>query len=114
MACRQFKGTKAGLEVCLESERAGLDEHFKALANATLQSNSESFLTIAQEKLKSAQNDNAHELEKKTQAIAAMVEPVQKHLLQLNGVVEQLSGRTKPFVKIFRIYRGNCKADRGS
>ncbi len=90
-----LKAQKAGLEARLESERAGLDEHFKALANATLQSNSESFLTIAQEKLKSAQNDNAHELEKKTQAIAAMVEPVQKHLLQLNGVVEQLSGTDK-------------------
>ena len=89
------KAKNAALEARLESERAGLDEHFKALAQSALQSNSENFLNIAQEKLKSAQNDSAHDLEKKTQAIAAMVDPVQKHLLQLNGAIEQLSGTDK-------------------
>lgn len=90
-----LKAKNARLEATLEAERAGLDEHFKALAQATLQSNSESFLNIAQEKLKAAQKDSSHDLEKRTQAIAAMVEPVQKHLHHLNGVVEQLSGTDK-------------------
>jgi DNA recombination protein RmuC len=90
-----IKAENAGLEARLETERAGLDDHFQALAQAALQSNSENFLNIAQEKLKLAQNDSAHDLEKKTQAIAAMVDPVQKHLLQLNGAVEQLSGTDK-------------------
>lgn len=90
-----LKSKNAGLEARLEAERAGLDEHFRVLAQATLQSNSENFLNIAQEKLKAAQSDNAHDLEKKTQAIAAMVEPVQKHLLELNGAVAQLSGTDK-------------------
>ena len=91
----QLKAQKARLEARLEAERAGLDEHFKALAQETLQSNSENFLNIAQEKLKAAQKDSSHDLEKRTQAIAEMVKPVEKHLLQLNGVVEQLSGTDK-------------------
>ena len=91
----QLKAQKARLEARLEAERAGLDEHFKALAQETLQNNSENFLNIAQEKLKAAQKDSSHDLEKRTQAIAAMVEPVQKHLHHLNGVVEQLSGTDK-------------------
>lgn len=90
-----LKSQKSALEARLETERAGLDEHFQALAQATLQSNSESFLNIAQEKLSAAQKDSAHDLEKRSQAIAAMVDPVQKHLQHLNGAVEQLSGTDK-------------------
>lgn len=90
-----LKAQKAALEARIEAERAGLDEHFRALAQETLQSNSESFLNIAQEKLKAAQKDGAHDLEKRTQAIAEMVKPVEKHLVQLNGAVEQLSGTDK-------------------
>lgn len=90
-----LKAQKAALEARIDVERAGLDSHFKALAQETLQSNSENFLNIAQEKLKAAQKDNAHDLEKRTQAIAEMVKPVEKHLLQLNGAVEQLRGTDK-------------------
>lgn len=91
----RVKAEIARLNALLESERAGLGDHFKILAQETLQNNAESFLNVAQEKLKSTQKDSAHDLEKKTQAIAAMVEPVQKHLQQLNGAVEQLSGTDK-------------------
>lgn len=90
-----LKAQKVGLQATLEAERAGLDEHFKALAQATLQSNSENFLNIAQEKLKLAQANSAHDLDKRTQAIHEMVKPVEKHLMQLNGVVEQLSATDK-------------------
>ena len=90
-----LKAQKAGLQAKLEMERAGLDEHFKVLAQATLQSNSENFLNIAQEKLKVAQANSAHDLDKRTQAISEMVKPVEKHLMQLNGAVEQLSATDK-------------------
>lgn len=90
-----LKAQKAGLEARIEAERAGLDDHFKALAQATLQSNSENFLNLAQEKLKAAQADSAHDLEKRTQSIAQMVQPVEKHLQTLKGAVEQLSGTDK-------------------
>jgi DNA recombination protein RmuC len=87
-----LKAQKAALEARMEAERAGLEAHFKMLAQETLKSNSESFLNIAAEKLKAAQKDSVHDLDKRTQAIADMVKPVEKHLLQLNGVVEKLSG----------------------
>lgn len=90
-----WKAQKAALEARIEAERAGLDDHFKSLAQATLKSNAESFLNIAQEKLKAAQVSSAHDLDKRTAAIHEMVKPVEKHLLALNGVVEQLSGTDK-------------------
>lgn len=90
-----LKAQKAALEARIEAERAGLENHFKALAQETLKSNSENFLSMAQEKLKAAQKDGAHDLDKRTQAIAEMVKPVEKHLQQLNGAVEQLSGTDK-------------------
>jgi len=49
-----LKSQKAALEARIDAERAGLDDHFKALAQATLQSNSESFLNIAPAKLTGA------------------------------------------------------------
>lgn len=90
-----LKAHAAGLEARIEAERAGLEDNFKAMAQATLQSNSESFLNLAQERFKNAQANNAHDLEKRTQAIAEMVKPVEKHLMQLNGAVEQLSATDK-------------------
>ena len=90
-----LKAERAALKAKLEVERAGLDEHFQVLAQAALQSNSENFLSIAQEKLKYSQLSSAHDLDKRTQAIQEMVKPVEKHLQQLNGVVEQLSATDK-------------------
>ncbi len=83
---------KARLEARLDAERAALEDHFKSLAQDTLKSNAESFLTLAQEKLKNAQDNAAHDLEKRSQAIAQMVNPVQKHLEQLGGAVKELHG----------------------
>lgn len=89
------RSKSAALQAQLEAERANLENSFKALAQETLNANAESFLTLAQEKLKNAQANSAHDLDKRTQAIAEMVRPVEKHLQQLNGVVEQLSGTDK-------------------
>lgn len=86
---------KAGFEARLESERAGLDEHFQSLAQKTLESNTQSFLTLAQEKLKQAQDSGKHDLDKRSTAIQEMVKPVQKHLEQLNSTIEQIKGTDK-------------------
>ncbi len=91
----KLQSENSALKVQLETERASLEDRFTILAQQTLQSNSENFLNIAQEKLKSAQSDGAHALDKRTQAISEMIKPVEKHLQQLNGAVEQLSGTDK-------------------
>lgn len=89
------RAENAALKAQIDAERAGLEAQFKSLAQETLQSNAENFLNIAQEKMKVAQANSAHDLDKRTQAIAEMVKPVEKHLQQLNGAVEQLSGTDK-------------------
>lgn len=86
---------KARLEASLEAERAGLGDHFRSLAQAALQSNTESFLTLAQEKLRSTQKDGSHDLEKRTLEIEKMVKPVEQHLQRMNSIVEQLQGTDK-------------------
>lgn len=86
---------KAGLEARLESERASQEEHFQGLAQSVLKLNAESFLTMAQEKLKAAQMAGAHDLDKRSEAIAHMVKPVEKYLEQLKGAVDQLQGTDK-------------------
>jgi len=86
---------KAAMQARIDSERAGLDEHFRALAQQVLNTNSESFLTLAQEKLKQAQAEGRHDLDKRSQAISEMVKPVEKHLSVLNGAVEQLQATDK-------------------
>lgn len=83
---------KAALEARIETERAGMDDHFRAMAQQILNSNSESFLYMAQEKLKAAQGDARHDLDKRTQSISDMVKPVETVLAQLKGAVDQLQG----------------------
>ncbi len=86
---------KAALEARLDSERNAMEGHFQGLAQAALKSNAESFLTIAQEKLKQAQSDGAHDLDKRSEAISQMVKPVEKYLEQLKGAVDQINGTDK-------------------
>lgn len=86
---------KAALSAKLEAERAGLGDHFATLAQAALKSNTESFLALAQEKLKSAQKDGAHDLEKRSIAIEKLVKPVEQHLHRMSGMVAQLEGTAK-------------------
>ena len=86
---------KAALEARLESERSSLENHFKVLAADTLKSNAESFLTLAQEKLKNAQADAAHDLDKRSTAISQMVKPVETTLTQLKTAVDQLQATDK-------------------
>lgn len=47
---------------------------------------------MAQERLKQAQNDSAHDLDKRQLAIHNLIEPVQKRLHELGGAIEQVKG----------------------
>lgn len=75
-------------------ERAGdvLDQRFKVTAQDALTHTHEQFLQLAQERLKNAQADGAHDLEIRQKAIEAMVSPVQEHLKALSGALEQVKG----------------------
>lgn len=86
---------KAALEARLESERDTLGDHFKVLAQAALQSNNENFLALAGERLKAAQKDGEHDLQKRSIAIEQMVKPVEAHLQRMNGMVEALNATDK-------------------
>jgi DNA recombination protein RmuC len=85
----------AALEARLDSEKAALGDHFRALAQTALQSNNEHFLTLAQEKLRAAQKDGEHDLQKRSIAIEQMVKPVEAHLQRMNGMVEELKGTNR-------------------
>lgn len=75
-------------------DRAGveLDNRFKATAAAIMQQSNEQFLQLAQERLKSAQGDAAHDLDKRQKAIDEMVKPVQEHLKSMSAALEQVKG----------------------
>lgn len=84
----QVKAEKEALE------RAGseLDNRFKATATQIMQQSNEQFLQLAQERLKGAQGDAAHDLEKRHKAINEMVKPVQEHLKSMSAALEQVKG----------------------
>lgn len=75
-------------------DRAGeaLDFRFKATAQEALQKSNEQFLQLAQERLKGAQADGAHDLEKRQNAINEMVKPVHENLKALSAALEQVKG----------------------
>ncbi len=79
----------------LESEKEGLGDHFKSLAQQVFQSNNENFLTLAQTRLNAAHEKGAMDLDKRTMEIQKMVQPVEKNLVLLNGALEQMNGGQK-------------------
>ncbi|MCB9990118.1 MAG: DNA recombination protein RmuC [Rhodospirillales bacterium] len=84
---------KASLQKDLDHEREGRDAMaglFALSAQEALDKNSERFLQLAQEKLKAAQADGAHDLEKKNKAIADLVDPIGKSLKEMEGKIENL------------------------
>jgi DNA recombination protein RmuC len=86
---------KSALRAKLDAEEeaeAKTRDAFTLLAQNALQGAQESFLVLAAEKLKSAQKDGSHDLEKRQLAIAEMVKPLQKHLETLGSTVEQIKG----------------------
>lgn len=86
---------RAALKARMEADqisRSELDGLFARTAQEALKSSNEQFLQLAQEKMRQAQNDSAHDLDKRHKAIEQMVKPVGDHLQQLNAAVEQLKG----------------------
>lgn len=86
---------RAALKARMEAEqlsRGELDGLFARTAQEALRNSSEQFLQLAQEKLKQAQADGSHDLDKRHKAIEQLVKPVGDHLQQLNAAVEQLKG----------------------
>lgn len=77
---------------CAALERAGaaLDMRFRATAQDALSQTSEQFLQLAQEKLKSATKDSAHDLEKRQKAIEGIIDPVNKALNLMDEKIQQL------------------------
>jgi DNA recombination protein RmuC len=75
-----------------EESRQAMNDAFAALAQDVLVKNNEQFLALAQERLKAAHKDGAHDLDKRQIAIAEMIKPLQKHLEVLGSTVEQIKG----------------------
>lgn len=78
-----------------EKAEEAMKNAFAVTAQEALRQSNEQFLQLAQEKLKNAQADGSHDLEKRQKAIAEMVGPVKEHLTKLNSVVEQIQGTDK-------------------
>ncbi len=66
---------------------------FEALAQESMRKSQDQFLTLATEKLKSAQMEGSHDLEKRQTAIAGLVDPIGKSLKDMESKIENL-GKT--------------------
>lgn len=84
---------KAELSAKLNAEEQAMEhmqQAFSLTAQEVLDKNSERFLTLAQEKIKQAQADHAHDIEKKQKAISDLVDPIGKSLKEMEQRVETL------------------------
>ena len=79
-------------EIAFDQAGAALDHRFKATAAEALQKSNEQFLQLAQERLKAAQADSAHDLEKRQNSISEMIKPVHKNLEEMSKALEQVKG----------------------
>ncbi len=89
---------RAALRAELDAALAGrgaMEGAFAQAAREALQKNSEQFMQLAQEKLRQAQAEGAHDLEKKHKDFATLVTPVAENLKTLNSAVEQIKGTDK-------------------
>lgn len=67
-----------------------LDNRFSEISQNALRQSNEQFLQLAQEKLKQAQGEGAHELSKRQEAIKNLVEPMNKALSELDQKIQSL------------------------
>jgi DNA recombination protein RmuC len=114
-AVMKLREERARLTAELEHGRLARDEMGKAFsltAQEALQKSSEQFLLLAQERLKAAQGDGAHDLDKRQKAIADLVTPIEKSLLEMQGKIENLGkagtgleGQLKTFAEDQRMLR---------
>ncbi len=75
-----------------QESRARVQDEFKLLAQDVLKESQQQFLVLAGEKLKAAQSDGAHDLEKRQIAISEIIKPLRTHLETLGSTVEQIKG----------------------
>ncbi len=95
MASLKFRMERDSARADLQREREHRDSMgnaFSTMAQDALDKANERFLQLAQEKLKQAQADGAHDLDKRQRTIDELVKPIQKQLETLNGAVEQIKG----------------------
>lgn len=63
---------------------------FKLTAHEAVQSAHEAFLNLAEQRLREAHKDGAHDLEKRQKAVADMVDPIGKSLKDMESKIENL------------------------
>lgn len=95
----KLERTNAELSAQINSERSAfemmnseMNNRFRLSAQEALEKSSESFLQLAQEKLRAAQADTAHDLEKRQRAIDTLVKPVQDQLNDLAKALQAAKG----------------------
>jgi len=88
----ELKAQMREREAAYGKASADMDARFKMTANEALRQNNEQFMQLAQEKLKAAQSDTAHDLDKRQNAIGEMIKPVHKNLEELSKALEQVKG----------------------
>lgn len=79
----------------IENAQSSIESHFKVTAQEALKNAHESFLELADARLKNAHKDSAHDLEKRQKAIDELVKPVHENLKALSGALEQVKGTDK-------------------
>jgi DNA recombination protein RmuC len=88
---RQNAGLVADLRA-RDTAQGQMDTQFKLTAQEAVQNAHESFLKLAEARLKDAQKDGAHDLEKRQKAIDELVKPVHQNLEALGKALEQVKG----------------------
>lgn len=71
-------------------DASGMKDTFSLLANEALRASQDQFLQLAQEKLKQAQMEGAHDIEKRQKAIAELVDPITRTMKDMEGKIEGL------------------------
>jgi len=74
----------------LQKAQAALADSFDALAGRALKQNNEQFLQLAKESLGTFHEGARGDLEKRSQAIAELVKPVQQSLEKVDGKIQQM------------------------
>ncbi|MGB4107578.1 MAG: DNA recombination protein RmuC [Alphaproteobacteria bacterium] len=73
-----------------EAAAARSRDHFEVTAQEVIRNAHESFLQLAEGRLKEAHKDSAHDLEKRQKAVAELVDPIGKTLKEMEAKIENL------------------------
>lgn len=73
-----------------ETARAQSKIHFEVAAQEVIRNAHESFLQLAEGRLKEAHKDNAHDFEKRQKAVADLVDPISKSLKEMENKIQTL------------------------